>query len=98
MNTATALDEFERNALFLVSRAAMQIRLLARALPPSGEGDRILALAEGMHNIPSVLAGSDAERRRHAETVAAGVAELSYAMGAGPRAALDVCTSIGKSR
>ena len=76
MNTAPALDEFERDALLLVGRAAMQVRLLARDLPPSAERDGILALAEGMHNIPSVLAGSDVERRRHADTVAA---------GAGPR-------------
>ncbi len=86
MNTATGLDESERGALLLVSRAAMQIRLLARGLPPSAERDRILALAEGMHNIPLVLGGSDVERQRHAATVAAGVAELNCAMSVGPRA------------
>lgn len=38
MDTATALDEFERDALLLVGRAAMQIRLLARNLPPPPRG------------------------------------------------------------
>lgn len=86
MNTETALDEFERDALLLVSRAAMQIRMLARDLPPSAARDRIRALAEGMHNIPSILGGSDMERQRHGDLVAAGVAELHRAMGVGPRA------------
>ncbi|WP_310718166.1 hypothetical protein, partial [Burkholderia multivorans] len=72
----------------LVSRAAMQIRMLARNLAPSAERDRILALAEGMHNIPSILGGSDLERQRHGDLVAAGVAELNRAMGATSRSAL----------
>ncbi|HEJ2439999.1 TPA: hypothetical protein SLZ45_001465 [Burkholderia multivorans] len=88
MNKETALDEFERDALLLVSRAAMQIRMLARDLAPSAERDRILALAEGMHNIPSILGGSDLERQRHGDLVAAGVAELNRAMGATSRSAL----------
>ncbi|HDR8909169.1 hypothetical protein [Burkholderia multivorans] len=88
MNKETALDEFERDALLLVSRAAMQIRMLARNLAPSAERDRILALAEGMHNIPSILGGSDLERQRHGDLVAAGVAELNRAMGATSRSAL----------
>lgn len=82
MNKKKTLDEFERDALLLVSRAAMQIRMLARDLPPCPKRDRILALAEGMHNIPSILAGSDLERHRHGDLVAAGVAELNRAMGA----------------
>lgn len=81
--TNLSLDELERTALLLVSRAAMQIRLLARNLPQSDERDRILALAEGMHNIPSVLGGSDVERARRVDVLAAGVAELKCAMGNG---------------
>jgi len=90
MSTATALDEFERDALLLVSRAAMQIRLHARDLPPSAERDRILELAEGMHNIPSVLGGSDAERQRHADVVAAGVVELNRAMDSDPKSVQSI--------
>ncbi|ENZ77976.1 hypothetical protein OR214_02252 [Ralstonia pickettii OR214] len=80
------LDEFEREALLLVGRAAMQVRVLARELPASTTKDRILPLAEGMHKIPSVLASSDEERQRHTETVADGVVELNLALGISPKA------------
>lgn len=80
------LDEFEREALILVGRAAMQIRVLARELPASTAKDQILALAEGMHNIPCVLGSSDVDRQRHADTVADGVVELNHALGIAPKA------------
>ncbi|WP_241197568.1 hypothetical protein [Burkholderia multivorans] len=97
MNKETALDPFERDALLLVSRATMQIRMLARDLAPSAERDRILALAEGMHNIPSILGGSDLERQRHGDLVAAGVAELNRAMGLSRETSMVSRNSIGQS-
>lgn len=43
-----------------------------------------------MHNIPSVLGGSDAERQRHADVVAAGVVELNRAMDSDPRSVQSI--------
>jgi hypothetical protein len=62
-------DEFERDALFLVSRAAMHVRLLTCERPPSVARDGIVALAESIRNIPSDtgenLAGLREKRRWH---------------------------------
>ncbi|WP_082079974.1 hypothetical protein [Cupriavidus basilensis] len=75
------LSKAERDALHLVSVGAIQIRLLARSLPDSAEKQKILALAEGMHNIPMIVAGTAEERQAHSEVVAGGVAQLNAALG-----------------
>jgi hypothetical protein len=77
----TELEKFERDALLLVSHGAMQIRLLARSLPDSNVKAKILALAEGMHNIPAIVAGPVTLREANAEVIAGGVAELNAALG-----------------
>jgi len=75
------LSKSERDALLAVSHGAMKIRILARSLPDSETKAKILALAEGMHNIPAVLAWPAVLRQDHANAVAGGVAELNAALG-----------------
>jgi len=75
------LTQFERDALHLAAQGAMQIRLLCRLLPQSDTRNKILAIAEGMHNIPTVLAGSANERQANAGVLAGGVQELRAALG-----------------
>lgn len=78
------LSKYERDALHLVSHGAMQIRVLARSLPDSEAKAKILALAEGMHNIPTILACPAEQRQAQAFVVAGGVAELNSALGRNP--------------
>ncbi|WP_137884764.1 hypothetical protein [Ralstonia sp. 3PA37C10] len=54
----------ERDALLLVHRAAIRIRQLCGENPFTGTRAQILALADGMHNIPQIL--SDTSESRHA--------------------------------
>lgn len=75
------LSKAERDALQLVSIGAMQIRLIASLLPDSAERKKILALSEGMHNIPMILAGSADERQANAFIVESGVQEIRDALG-----------------
>lgn len=81
MEHTEELTKAERDALHLVSLGAIEVRTLCRSLPPSSARDRILALADGMHNIPTVLAGTSHERQSNAGVVAIGVAQLNAALG-----------------
>lgn len=54
----------ERDALLLVHRAAIRIRQLCGENPFTGTRAQILALADGMHNIPQIL--SDTSESQHA--------------------------------
>lgn len=74
------LSEREREALRLVSIGAMRIRSICRALPPSAVRDKVLDIADGMHNIPMVLAGGTAERFRETDLVDRDVVELKAAI------------------
>ena len=76
------LSEYERNALHSVSHGAMKIRMLARSLPDCDAKAKILAVAEGMHNIPTILAAPAEHRLAYADVIAAGVAELDAALAA----------------
>lgn len=78
----TELTQTEHDALRLVGVGVLQIRALARALPDSAESRKILALADGMHNIPIILAGSAAERSAQADLVECAMTELSEALRA----------------
>lgn len=80
-----ALSEREREALRMVSIGAMRIRSICRALPPSAVRDKVLDIADGMHNIPMVLAGGSAERVDGTELVNRDLVEL--------KAAIDRATS-----
>jgi len=75
------LTQDERNALRLVGVAAMQIRALVRRLPVSVETRKILALADGMHNIPGILADSAEERQPREDRLRGDVAALHSALG-----------------
>lgn len=75
------LSKIERDALLLVSVGAVKIRALCRSLPDSDTRAKILALAEGMHNIPAILAGCASERQANADVVEYGVQELRAALG-----------------
>jgi len=82
------LTHGEREALRLVGVGAMQIRALARLLPDSAETREILALADGMHNIPGILAGSAQERQASQDRLNGDVAALHSALrlkASGPR-------------
>ena len=75
------LTKFECDALLLVAAAAVEIRTLCRSLPESDVHAKILALADGMHNIPSILAGPVSERQDNADVVGWGVQALRTALG-----------------
>jgi len=75
-------SDFERNALHAVSLSAMKIRMLARSLPDSEAKAKILALAEGVHNIPTILAAQPGHRHGRANAIAGSVAELNAALAA----------------
>jgi hypothetical protein len=75
------LTKFERDALLLVSVGAVEIRALARSLPDSEVRSKILAIADGMHNIPAILAGEASERQANAELVGYGIRDLQTVLG-----------------
>lgn len=75
------LTHFERDALRLVSVGAAHIRALSRLLPDSPVARKILVLADGIHNIPKILAGSADERQASIDGIRFDISELNAALG-----------------
>ncbi|MDC6177119.1 hypothetical protein [Ralstonia solanacearum] len=70
----------ERDALQLIYRAAVRIRQLCGENPFTGTRAQILALADGMHNLPLLLTGNANERRANHDRLASEIEMLRAAL------------------
>ncbi len=70
----------ERDALQLIYRAAVRIRQLCGENPFTGTRAQILALADGMHNLPLILTGNSNERRANHDRLASETEMLRAAL------------------
>lgn len=70
----------ERDALLLVHRAAIRIRQLCGENPFTGTRAQVLALADGMHNIPQILGETSGNQEASHDRLAIEVGILQEAL------------------